>query len=73
MNAIYARLGTLDSDDDAPTLSLINSAINTLVAENKDSNDKIIEKLEKLKFESDNQAILTSLDKGIQPIVKCDE
>ena len=62
LNAIYARLGTLDSDDDAPTLSLINSAINTLVAENKDSNDKIIEKLENLKLESDNQAILDKLN-----------
>lgn len=62
LNAIYARLGTLDSDDDASTLSLINSAINTLVAENKDSNDKIIEKLENLKLESDNQAILDKLN-----------
>lgn len=62
LNAIYARLGTLDSDDDVPTLSLINSAINTLVAENKESNDKIIEKLENLKLESDNQAILDKLN-----------
>lgn len=62
LNAIYARLGTLDSDDDAPTLSLINSAINTLVTENKESNDKIIEKLENLKLESDNQAILDKLN-----------
>lgn len=62
LKALYAKLGTLDSDDDVPTLSLINSAINTLVAENKESNETIIEKLENLKLETDNQAVLDKLN-----------
>ncbi len=49
LQAIYYRLGTLDSDNDNGTLSLLNSAISQLISSNNKNNQALIEKLESLK------------------------
>ncbi len=49
LKSIYYRLGTLDSDNDSGTLSLLNSAISQLISDNNANNQALIEKLESLK------------------------
>lgn len=65
LNAIYSRLGTLDSDDDEAMLSAINAAIISLASDNNASNIEIIELLKELKDKktegSDTEPILKEL------------
>lgn len=51
LKAIYARLGTLDSDNDNELLSSINSAVLALVKSNDDNSEALLEEL--LKFRED--------------------
>lgn len=51
LKAIYARLGTLDSDNDNALLSSINSAVLALLKSNDDNNEALLEEL--LKFRDD--------------------
>lgn len=51
LNAIYARLGTLDSDNDNELLSSLNSAILALVKSNDDNSEALLGEL--LKFRED--------------------
>lgn len=51
LNAIYARLGTLDSDNDNELLSSLNSAILALVKSNDDNSEALLTEL--LKFRED--------------------
>lgn len=67
LNAIYARLGKLDSDDDGAMLSAINAAIISLAADNKASSAELIEVLKELKQKEteggDLKPVLDELDK----------
>lgn len=51
LKAIYARLGTLDSDNDNELLSSINSAVLALVKSNDDNSEALLDEL--LKFRED--------------------
>lgn len=51
LNAIYARLGTLDSDNDNELLSSINAAVLALVKSNNDNSEALLNEL--LKFRED--------------------
>ena len=49
LNAIYSRLGTLDSDDDNAMLSAINAAIISLATDTNNNNAELIKALKDLK------------------------
>lgn len=51
LNAIYARLGTLDSDNDNELLASVNAAVLALVKSNGDNNKALLDEL--LKFRED--------------------
>lgn len=51
LNAIYARLGTLDSDNDNELLASVNAAVLALVKSNNDNNKALLDEL--LKFRED--------------------
>lgn len=51
LNAIYARLGTLDSDNDNELLASVNAAVLALVKSNGDNNEALLDEL--LKFRED--------------------
>lgn len=51
LNAIYARLGTLDSDNDNELLASVNAAVLALVKSNNDNNKALLDEL--LKFRDD--------------------
>lgn len=54
LRAIYARLGTLDSDNDNELLSSVNSAILALVKSNNDNNEALLNELLKFREELKN-------------------
>lgn len=57
LRAIYARLGTLDSDNDNALLSSINSAILALVKSNDESNEELLKELVKFREDLKNGTV----------------
>ena len=69
LNAIYSRLGTLDSDDDNAMLSAINAAIISL-ATDTNNNSELIEALKELKEAKTEGADLDPILKQLKEINK---
>ena len=68
LNAIYARLGNLDSDDDGAMLSAINAAIISLSADTKNNNAELIKVLNELKEAKTEGADLDPILKELKEV-----
>ena len=70
LNAIYSRLGTLDSDDDNAMLSAINAAIISLATDTNNNNAELIKALKDLKEAKTEGADLDPILKQLKEINK---
>lgn len=70
LNAIYSRLGTLDSDDDNAMLSAINAAIISLASDTNHNNAELIEALKELKEAKTEGADLDPILKELKEVNK---
>lgn len=70
LNAIYSRLGTLDSDNDNAMLSAINAAIISLATDTNNNNAELIESLKELKEAKTEGADLDPILKELKEVNK---